>query len=144
VFITLGLLLCSSVVCECSAAVNECFQQPAASNPVLSCAYLPACPPGCCATMPHSPGHRVQHVVRCIGSSCTVSPFSSLPACLPACLLYVTLPHPPGHRVQHESKFLWRLHSKHHAIDTPSPFSTLFIDPTDAALQVRPGSLITL
>ncbi|KAF6258410.1 fatty acid hydroxylase superfamily-domain-containing protein [Scenedesmus sp. NREL 46B-D3] len=40
-----------------------------------------------------------------------------------------------GHRVQHESKFLWQLHSKHHAIDTPSPFSTLFIDPTDAALQ---------
>eukprot|EP00882_Tetradesmus_deserticola_P006260 GHRQ01006588.1.p1 GENE.GHRQ01006588.1~~GHRQ01006588.1.p1 ORF type:complete len:296 (+),score=89.45 GHRQ01006588.1:766-1653(+) len=40
-----------------------------------------------------------------------------------------------GHRVQHESKLLWRLHSKHHAIDTPSPFSTLFIDPTDAALQ---------
>lgn len=40
-----------------------------------------------------------------------------------------------GHRVQHESKLLWRLHSKHHAIDTPSPFSTLFIHPTDAALQ---------
>jgi hypothetical protein len=39
--------------------------------------------------------------------------------------------------MQHESKFLWKLHSKHHAIDTPSPFSTLFINPTDAALQVR-------
>jgi sterol desaturase/sphingolipid hydroxylase (fatty acid hydroxylase superfamily) len=41
-----------------------------------------------------------------------------------------------GHRVQHESKVLWKLHSKHHAIDTPNPFSTLFIHPTDAALQV--------
>lgn len=41
-----------------------------------------------------------------------------------------------GHRVQHESAFLWRFHSKHHAIDTPSPFSTLFIHPIDAVLQV--------
>eukprot|EP00775_Hariotina_reticulata_P010762 gene10762-10918_t len=40
-----------------------------------------------------------------------------------------------GHRVQHESKFLWRFHSYHHAIDTPSPFSTLYIHPVDAALQ---------
>jgi sterol desaturase/sphingolipid hydroxylase (fatty acid hydroxylase superfamily) len=69
-----------------------------------------------------------------------------LPACLPLCLpvCFAAL-HcgASGHRVQHESKFLWRLHSKHHAIDTPSPFSTLFIDPTDAALQVRGQSTAT-
>ncbi|KAF8065512.1 EXOSC8 [Scenedesmus sp. PABB004] len=40
-----------------------------------------------------------------------------------------------GHRLQHESKFLWRMHAKHHAIDTPTPLSTLFIHPVDAALQ---------
>jgi sterol desaturase/sphingolipid hydroxylase (fatty acid hydroxylase superfamily) len=42
-----------------------------------------------------------------------------------------------GHRVQHEFAFLWKFHAKHHAIDTPSPFSTLFIHPVDAILQVR-------
>lgn len=41
-----------------------------------------------------------------------------------------------GHRVQHEFAFLWKFHAKHHAIDTPSPFSTLFIHPVDATLQV--------
>lgn len=44
-----------------------------------------------------------------------------------------------GHRVQHEVAFLWKFHAKHHAIDTPSPFSTLFIHPLDATLQVRGG-----
>lgn len=57
-------------------------------------------------------------------------------ACLRVALLSILTPNLAGHRVQHEVKFLWRLHSKHHAIDTPSPFSTLFIDPTDASLQV--------
>lgn len=38
--------------------------------------------------------------------------------------------------MQHESAFLWKFHSKHHAIDTPTPFSTLFIHPVDALLQV--------
>jgi sterol desaturase/sphingolipid hydroxylase (fatty acid hydroxylase superfamily) len=42
--------------------------------------------------------------------------------------------------VQHESKFLWRFHSKHHAIDTPSPFSAVFIHPLDATLQVGTGT----
>ena len=41
-----------------------------------------------------------------------------------------------GHRVQHESALLWKFHAKHHSIDTPSPFSTLFIHPVDAVLQV--------
>jgi sterol desaturase/sphingolipid hydroxylase (fatty acid hydroxylase superfamily) len=40
-----------------------------------------------------------------------------------------------GHRIQHESKFLWQFHSFHHAIDTPSPFSTLYLHPVDSALQ---------
>jgi sterol desaturase/sphingolipid hydroxylase (fatty acid hydroxylase superfamily) len=69
----------------------------------------------------------------CISLACLPPLFiSSLPA-----RLLLVLHQLLGHRVQHESKLLWRLHSKHHAIDTPSPFSTLFIDPTDAALQVR-------
>eukprot|EP00878_Enallax_costatus_P010722 GHUV01011199.1.p1 GENE.GHUV01011199.1~~GHUV01011199.1.p1 ORF type:complete len:244 (+),score=52.72 GHUV01011199.1:582-1313(+) len=40
-----------------------------------------------------------------------------------------------GHRIQHENQTLWKMHAKHHAIDTPTPFSTLFIHPVDAALQ---------
>jgi len=41
-----------------------------------------------------------------------------------------------GHRVQHESEFLWtRCHHFHHAIGTPSPVSTVYIDPIDATLQ---------
>jgi len=41
-----------------------------------------------------------------------------------------------GHRVQHESEFLWKhCHSKHHTITTPSPVSTVYIDPIDATLQ---------
>ncbi|KAI8469562.1 MAG: fatty acid hydroxylase superfamily-domain-containing protein [Monoraphidium minutum] len=40
-----------------------------------------------------------------------------------------------GHRVQHEVEFLWRFHALHHSIATPSPFSTLYIHKTDAALQ---------
>lgn len=40
-----------------------------------------------------------------------------------------------GHRIQHEIPFLWNFHKFHHQIDTPSPISTLFIDPIDATLQ---------
>lgn len=41
-----------------------------------------------------------------------------------------------GHRIQHESDFLWRkFHSKHHRIGTPTPWSTIYIDTTDATLQ---------
>jgi len=41
-----------------------------------------------------------------------------------------------GHRVQHEIPFLWeKCHSFHHSIDTPTPVSTVCIDPTDASLQ---------
>lgn len=40
-----------------------------------------------------------------------------------------------GHRVQHESELLWRCHKVHHSIDTPTPASTLYIHPVDAALQ---------
>jgi sterol desaturase/sphingolipid hydroxylase (fatty acid hydroxylase superfamily) len=40
-----------------------------------------------------------------------------------------------GHRIQHEIPFLWKFHALHHQIDTPSPISTLFIDPIDATLQ---------
>ena len=41
-----------------------------------------------------------------------------------------------GHRIQHMSPFLWKhVHSKHHRIDTPSPVSTLYMDPVDATLQ---------
>jgi len=40
-----------------------------------------------------------------------------------------------GHRVQHEIPFLWKFHSLHHQLDTPTPISTLFIDPVDATLQ---------
>lgn len=55
--------------------------------------------------------------------------------------------------MQHEVPALWRYHSKHHAVDTPSPSSTLYLHPTDAALQgsipfllaalaVRPAPLV--
>eukprot|EP00878_Enallax_costatus_P016288 GHUV01017085.1.p2 GENE.GHUV01017085.1~~GHUV01017085.1.p2 ORF type:complete len:100 (+),score=14.36 GHUV01017085.1:927-1226(+) len=27
-----------------------------------------------------------------------------------------------GHRIQHENQTLWKMHAKHHAIDTPTPF----------------------
>lgn len=40
-----------------------------------------------------------------------------------------------GHRIQHEVPILWKFHAFHHKIDTPSPISTLFIDPVDATLQ---------
>jgi sterol desaturase/sphingolipid hydroxylase (fatty acid hydroxylase superfamily) len=40
-----------------------------------------------------------------------------------------------GHRVQHEFEFLWRYHRIHHSIDTPTPFSTMYIHPHDATLQ---------
>ena len=43
-----------------------------------------------------------------------------------------------GHRVQHEVPSLWRIHRMHHSIDTPTPWSTLYIHRTDAILQ---GSL---
>eukprot|EP01126_Amoeba_proteus_P008204 TRINITY_DN13017_c0_g2_i1.p1 TRINITY_DN13017_c0_g2~~TRINITY_DN13017_c0_g2_i1.p1 ORF type:complete len:280 (-),score=19.22 TRINITY_DN13017_c0_g2_i1:73-912(-) len=41
-----------------------------------------------------------------------------------------------GHRIQHDIPYLWKnYHSFHHQIDTPSPVSTLYIDPMDASLQ---------
>jgi sterol desaturase/sphingolipid hydroxylase (fatty acid hydroxylase superfamily) len=40
-----------------------------------------------------------------------------------------------GHRVQHEFDFLWRFHRLHHSIDTPTPFSTMYIHRVDAVLQ---------
>ena len=40
-----------------------------------------------------------------------------------------------GHRIQHQIPFLWKYHSLHHQLDTPSPISTLYIDPIDATLQ---------
>ena len=41
-----------------------------------------------------------------------------------------------GHRVQHESDFLWeRCHSVHHTIGSPTPVSTVYIDPIDMTLQ---------
>lgn len=41
-----------------------------------------------------------------------------------------------GHRVQHEVPFLWKhCHSFHHKVHTPTPFSAVYIDPTDATLQ---------
>mmetsp|Transcript_30462 Transcript_30462/g.59525 ORF Transcript_30462/g.59525 Transcript_30462/m.59525 type:complete len:273 (+) Transcript_30462:13-831(+) len=41
-----------------------------------------------------------------------------------------------GHRIQHESEYLWKnFHSKHHELDTPTPFSTLYIADEDATLQ---------
>eukprot|EP00039_Didymoeca_costata_P019936 m.339460 g.339460 ORF g.339460 m.339460 type:complete len:270 (+) comp18813_c0_seq1:67-876(+) len=41
-----------------------------------------------------------------------------------------------GHRIQHESDFLWRtFHAYHHQIRTPTPISTLYIDPVDAMIQ---------
>lgn len=40
-----------------------------------------------------------------------------------------------GHRVQHESELLWRFHRLHHSIDTPTPFSTLYIHNHDLTLQ---------
>lgn len=40
-----------------------------------------------------------------------------------------------GHRVQHEFDFLWKFHSYHHAIDTPTPASTVYIHPIDSTLQ---------
>jgi len=43
-----------------------------------------------------------------------------------------------GHRVQHEFDFLWEHHAYHHSIDTPTPASTVYIDPLDSFLQ---GSL---
>jgi hypothetical protein len=41
-----------------------------------------------------------------------------------------------GHRVQHESKLLWQVHKVHHRIETPTPFSTMYIHGLDATLQV--------
>ncbi|GBF93801.1 hypothetical protein Rsub_06133 [Raphidocelis subcapitata] len=50
-----------------------------------------------------------------------------------------------GHRVQHESKLLWQVHKVHHRIDTPSPFSTMYIHGLDATLQGGiPMALATL
>lgn len=40
-----------------------------------------------------------------------------------------------GHRIQHEIPLLWKLHSFHHQVDTPSPISTIYIDSIDATLQ---------
>ncbi len=40
-----------------------------------------------------------------------------------------------GHRIQHEYDFLWKLHSVHHTLDSPTPIGTLYIDPIDATLQ---------
>eukprot|EP00929_Paragymnodinium_shiwhaense_P105914 TRINITY_DN70960_c0_g2_i2.p1 TRINITY_DN70960_c0_g2~~TRINITY_DN70960_c0_g2_i2.p1 ORF type:complete len:280 (-),score=8.19 TRINITY_DN70960_c0_g2_i2:14-853(-) len=41
-----------------------------------------------------------------------------------------------GHRVQHEVPFLWtRCHSLHHTLLSPTPVSTVYIDPVDATLQ---------
>eukprot|EP00041_Stephanoeca_diplocostata_P021851 m.516050 g.516050 ORF g.516050 m.516050 type:complete len:235 (+) comp21927_c0_seq9:235-939(+) len=41
-----------------------------------------------------------------------------------------------GHRIQHENKWLWEnFHSLHHTINTPTPWSTIYIHPVDASLQ---------
>lgn len=32
-----------------------------------------------------------------------------------------------GHRVQHEFDALWRVHRVHHSIDTPTPYSTMYV-----------------
>ena len=41
-----------------------------------------------------------------------------------------------GHRVQHVVPYLWtHCHSFHHAVQTPSPATTVYIDPRDATLQ---------
>jgi sterol desaturase/sphingolipid hydroxylase (fatty acid hydroxylase superfamily) len=39
------------------------------------------------------------------------------------------------HKAEHEIPFLWRHHQYHHRIDTPTPVSTVCIDPLDATLQ---------
>lgn len=40
-----------------------------------------------------------------------------------------------GHRAMHESDALWRVHRVHHAIDTPTPMSTIYIHGLDVTLQ---------
>lgn len=41
-----------------------------------------------------------------------------------------------GHRLQHENQWLWdNCHSFHHAVRTPTPYSAIYIDATDATLQ---------
>lgn len=42
-----------------------------------------------------------------------------------------------GHRVQHEVPWLWEnCHKVHHTLETPTPMGTMYIDHTDAMLQV--------
>jgi sterol desaturase/sphingolipid hydroxylase (fatty acid hydroxylase superfamily) len=44
-----------------------------------------------------------------------------------------------GHRIQHTIPYLWEhVHSVHHAVQTPTPLSTIYLHPIDATLQ---GSL---
>jgi sterol desaturase/sphingolipid hydroxylase (fatty acid hydroxylase superfamily) len=40
-----------------------------------------------------------------------------------------------GHRIQHEIPFLWKFHSVHHTVETPTPLGAVYIDPLDAILQ---------